>query len=126
MERHTNIEFDQNLGQLFYAIAATDNCVKDEEIKTLERIINKDWLPINKNAASILETFKELWEDEHSNSERCFKRFVSFKRTHSELFNATLNSKILKTANAITTSFSGQNKSELIQLAKLDLELKKE
>ncbi|SDH32333.1 hypothetical protein [Winogradskyella thalassocola] len=125
MNQKSHIEFYRRLGHLFFAIAATDNCVRDEEFKTLQTIIYKDWLSLNEDAKYILETFNELQSNEEHNPMTCFQRFVDFKRAHPTLFDTTISSKILKTASAITTSFSGQNKSELILLAKLDLELKK-
>jgi hypothetical protein len=50
---------------------------------------------------------------------------VYFKRAHNSLFSHNVNKLILKTAREIASSFSGINKSELIMLAKLDIELKK-
>lgn len=125
MNPKTHIEFYRRLGHLFYAIAATDSCVRDEEFKALETIIDEEWLPLSEDANYILETFKQLQNNEEHNPTSYFQSFINFKRSHYTLFNTTINSKIIKTASAITTSFSGQNKSELILLAKLDLELKK-
>ncbi|EPR73415.1 hypothetical protein ADIWIN_1445 [Winogradskyella psychrotolerans RS-3] len=125
MNSDTHLEFYRRLGHLFYAIAATDNGIKDEEFKILETLVYKDWLSENEDAKSILETFKHLQANEAEDSNTYFQHFVDFKRAHYALFNKTINSKILNTATAITTSFSGQNKSELILLAKLDIELKK-
>ncbi|WP_244954758.1 hypothetical protein [Winogradskyella helgolandensis] len=126
MNSKNAIEFYRSLGKLFYAFAATDNCVRPEEFKALETIINEEWLSLNNEAKYILETFKQLQSSEETDLNICFESFVDFKKAHIELFNINMNSKILKTATTITTSFSGQNKSELILLAKLDLELKKE
>lgn len=44
---------------------------------------------------------------------------------NKSLFTENRKRLILKTANAIASSFSNRNKSELIILAKLDIELKK-
>ena len=43
LEPNTDINFYQNLGKLFYAIAAVDKTVKDKEFSTLETIIRNDW-----------------------------------------------------------------------------------
>ena len=125
MNPKTTVEFYQSLGKLFYAISAIDHSVKEEEFKCLETIIKTEWLPLNHDAILILNTFKQLQNNKTHDPHRYFQSFVDFKSTHSSLFDKTMNSKILKTASAITASFSGQNKSELILLAKLDLELKK-
>ncbi|WP_225034639.1 hypothetical protein [Winogradskyella sp. SM1960] len=126
MNQKTHIEFYRSLGHLFYAIAAADNRIREEELSALTTTIAKEWISLDKDAEYILEMFKQLQQSEQKTPDACFQSFVNFKRAHYALFNNTINSKILKTATAITTSFSGQNKSELILLAKLDLELKKE
>ena len=36
--------FYQNLGKLFYAIAAADKVVREEEVNILKQIVNTDWL----------------------------------------------------------------------------------
>ncbi len=128
-----NIEFYQNLGKLFYALAAADKYVRDEEFNTLEDIINNEWKTsenllddFNDNKAiTILNTFKWLHEDNEYDAQVCYNSFINFKRTHQAFFNKKINSLILKTAGKIAASFSGQNKSELIMLAKLNIEFKK-
>ena len=55
----------------------------------------------------------------------CFKEFLEYKNEHTYFFTDTIKQLILKTANAIAAAFAGKNKSELIMLAKLDMELKK-
>lgn len=127
------LEFYQNLGKLFYAIAATDNHVRDEEFKTLELIINNEWISSenlesefnDSQAKTILNTFKWLHNDNEYNADVCYNSFINFKRTHEGFFNEKINSQILKTASKIAASFSGLNKSELMMLAKLNIEFKK-
>ena len=134
LHQKENISFYQNLGKLFYAFAATDNQVRDEEFKTLKNIINNEWkldksYDINFKDSSnciIVDTFKWLHNDNEYNAEICYTSFVNFKKAHEDFFNKKVNSLILKTAGKITASFSGQNKSELIMLAKLNIELNKE
>ncbi|REG87513.1 hypothetical protein [Winogradskyella sediminis] len=126
MNQKTHIEFYKSLGHLFYAIAAIDNVIKDEEINTLKAIIESDWLASNEATNYILETFIQLQHIKSTNPEDSFQRFIDFRSTHQTLFNNTLNSKIINTAAAIANSYAKQNKSELIALAKLNIELKKE
>jgi len=133
LEKKPNIEFYQNLGKLFYAIAAADNHVRDEEFNTLESIINNEWTLLenletdfnDSNANIILNTFNWLHNNNAYNSEICYNNFINFKRSHEGFFNKKINSKILKIASKIAASFSGVNKSELMMLAKLDIEFKK-
>lgn len=123
----------QNLGKLFYAIAAVDNNVRVEELDELKNIVKKEWLTsqlIEDNHKQIAEhaivnTFKWLQNDNEYNAEMCYNSFLAFKKEHEPLFTNDMNTHILKTARAIAASFSGINKSELIMLAKLDIELKK-
>lgn len=133
MDKINNIEFYQNLGKLFYAIAASDKEVREEELLKLKETVKKAWLTSNivqndfkaEAEHSIINTFKWLNQENEYDAEACFKSFINFKKNHELLFTKELNSLILKTANSIASSFSGKNKSELIMLAKLNLELNK-
>lgn len=125
-------QFYQNLGKLFYAIAAVDNNVRDEELDKLKNVVKKEWLTTNfiddslkiSIEDSIINTFKWLHDDNEYNAETCYNSFLTFKTEHEWLFTNEINTLILKTARAIAASFSKVNKSELIMLAKLDMELK--
>ena len=126
-------KFHQNLGKLFYAVAAIDNNVRVEELDKLKEIVKKEWLTTNlieedfKVSAehSIINTFKWLHDDNEYNAKTCYNSFLTFKNEHESLFTNEINALILKTARAIAASFSKVNKSELMLLAKLDMELKK-
>lgn len=127
------LQFYQNLGKLFYAIAAADNNVKEEEVVAINKCVKKYWLSQerettnskNESKNAILETFNWLCKDNEYNAEACYNSFLSFKRQNESIFTTDINSLILKTVGEISASFSGQNKSELIFLAKLSIELKK-
>lgn len=133
MDKTNNIKFYQNLGKLFYAIAASDKVVREEELNKLKETVKKVWLTSNlvqddvkaEAEHSIINTFKWLNRDNEYDAETCFNSFISYKKDHEQLFTKELNALILKTANGIASSFSGKNKSELIMLAKLNLELNK-
>ena len=126
-------KFYQNLGKLFYAIAAVDKEVRDEEFDRLKTIVKDQWLDVDPitdefdtDAAYEIEfVFDYLKSEEHTNINSFYKDFVDYKNEQKHLFTAEIKKLILKTANAIAASFSGINKSELILLAKLDIELKK-
>lgn len=127
------IQFYQNLGKLFYAIAITDNFVRDEELKTLEKSITTEWMALDdfsekenqKKSLLILETFRKLLDQNKNDADFYFNRFINFKRANGAFFNEDVNALILKTACNLASAFSSKNKSELILLAKLNLELKK-
>ncbi len=131
--RKMTLKFYQNLGKLFYAVAAADNHVNEAEIKKLNDIVKKEWLsldgledPFGTDAAYQIEVvFDWLYNDEKLNTKQCYDDFVSYKNDQKQLFTTQAKQLIFKTASAISESFSGKNKSELILLAKLKIELNK-
>lgn len=132
-ENNITLQFYQNLGKLFYAIAAVDNNVKEEEIRAVKKLVENHWLQTaTKNTTTksdaknaILDTFNKFCSYKEYQPEACYDSFINFKKENESIFTDAINSLILKTTREIATSFSGQNKSELIMLAKLDIELKK-
>lgn len=127
------LQFYKNLGKLFYAIAAVDKNVRAEEISTVKGLVQQYWVQIAEEKdvtegaikSAILDTFNQLCTAKDNQAEDCYNCFINFKKQNESLFTDTINSLILKTTNEISTSFSGQNKSELMMLAKLNIELKK-
>lgn len=128
LKQNTNIEFYQCLGKLFYAIAATDNYIRDEELEKLKEVLDNEWMVLDNfcttDKATIINTFEWLLNDNEYDSEVCYNSFLSYKREHEELFESSMKALILKTAGKIASSFSRENKSELIFLAKLSIEFK--
>lgn len=126
-------KFYQNLGKLFYAVAAADKQVRDVEFDRLKTIVKNQWLDVDPitdefdtDAAYEIEiVFDFLKNEERMNIYSYYKDFVDYKKEQPHLFTPEIKKLILKTANAIAASFSGINKSELILLAKLDMELRK-
>ncbi|XMO87438.1 hypothetical protein AAFN75_03965 [Algibacter sp. AS12] len=126
------LQFYQNLGKLFYAIAAIDGKVSAKEFEKLKLLVKKQWLEVDAiedafgtDAAYQIEfVFDWLNEARSLNTKTCFDDFINYKKSQSHLFTKEIKSLILKTASAIAYAFSGINKSELTLLAKLDIELK--
>lgn len=132
-KKNLNVTFYEVLGKLFYAVAAADGVVELPEVNKLKEIIRKEWLPVDEtedgfqtDAAYQIEVVFD-WLDAQNNlkSDTLFEKFVSYKNEQSHFFTPAIKKLIIKTAHAIAASFSGKNKSELIILAKLDIELKK-
>ena len=127
------IEFYQNLGKLFYAIAASDKIVRETEIETLIKLVKSKWLPLDDfedefqvDAAHQIETVFDWLNCEGGlHTKSCFNDFRSFKRENESLFNEKRKDLIWRTSSEIANSFAGKNKSELIILAKLKMLLKK-
>ncbi|HLV14272.1 MAG TPA: hypothetical protein VKY41_03755 [Xanthomarina sp.] len=132
-KKNLNIQFYEVLGKLFYAIAVADGMVEVSEVNKLKEIVKKDWLLVDKTedafqtdaAYQIEVVFDWLHSQNNLNSDSLFNEFVTYKNEHSHFFTSTIKQLIIKTAHAIAGSFSRKNKSELILLAKLDMELKK-
>ena len=130
--KNLNIKFYQNLGKLFYAVAAVDKNVKEEEYNKLKEIVKSEWLAVDEieddfhtDAAYQIEiVFDWLYKEEKLDAKIWFEEFVSYKNEQPHLFPKSIKQLILKTANAVAASFSGKNKSELIMLAKLEMFLK--
>lgn len=119
-------KFYQNLGKLFYAIAASDKVIKKEEFNTLKTIVEQEWLNIDEyqdefgtDTAYQIEIIFDWLEENQPDALGSFEDFSNFKKEHEKLFNDRINKLIWKTADAIADSFAGKNKSELIMLSKL-------
>ncbi|NRD24625.1 hypothetical protein HNV10_15330 [Winogradskyella litoriviva] len=133
VSKHIALQFCQNLGKLFYAFAAVDKSVNDEEISTVKRLVEKYWLQqdlivsCSQNDAknAIIDTFNWLCKDMEYDAQTCYNSFINFKKQNNFIFTEDIKKLIIKTVGKISSSFSGQNKSELILLAKLNIELKK-
>lgn len=133
LDEHTTYRFFQNLGKLFFAFASVDNNVREEEAEAVKQLVRRYWLNeefINTSSksdaeAAVLNTFNWLCKDNDYNAEACYKSFINFKKQNESFFTDAINSLILKTVGEITASFSGQNKSEIILLAKLSIDLNK-
>ncbi|GAA3561572.1 hypothetical protein GCM10022395_10250 [Snuella lapsa] len=132
--KNMTLQFYQNLGKLFYAIAAADRVVETKEFETLKELVKNQWLEVDdindafgSDAAYQIEIVFD-WLNTHETElsiEKYFNDFIAYKNEQKHLFTDAVNKLIIRTASAIAASFSGINKSELILLAKLDMELKK-
>lgn len=128
----TQSKFYQNLGKIFYAIAASDKMVHQDEVETVKKIVNTDWLTHDGEKSKteieamrqIKITFYDL-ANKKEDAKKCLQEFQQYKLDNEYLFNDEVKKLIWKTANEIAAAFSNNNKSELILLADLGLILKK-
>ncbi|PWG05977.1 hypothetical protein [Polaribacter aquimarinus] len=131
--QQTMISFYENLGKLFYAIAAADNIVEESEFNALKEVVKSKWTKVDavdddfhSDAAYQIETVFDWMNNEgFSDSKTCYNEFLDFKNEHPSLFTKEINSLIIKTAGKIAASVANINKSELMLVAKLSLDLKK-
>jgi len=130
-KKKLTLEFYQNLGKLFYAIAAADKKVHAVEFDKLKECVKQQWLNVDileddyhTDAAYHIEIVFDWLNNSAYEADICFQDFVDYTKEHPLFFTKNIKKLIMKTANAVAASFSGFNKSELMMLAKLDLELK--
>ncbi len=123
---HTMEKLYQELGKLFYAMSACDNCIRKEEINALKKIIREKWVNLENtldqfdtDTAYLIEIVFDWLIDEKWDSKNALVGFEKFKTEHEDLFNKELKDLILLTANKIAESFASKNKSELIFISKL-------
>ncbi|GGX18595.1 hypothetical protein [Aquimarina muelleri] len=132
--KNIEIEFYQNLGKLFYAIAASDKVVRKSEYDSLRKIVKSEWLKTGTmedgfgvNASYQIEiVFDWLDYEEELNAEECFKEFEAYYKKNTSSFTDSLKNLIWNTVNTIADSFSGKNKSELMMLGRLKLIFEKQ
>lgn len=117
-----DIVFYKSLGKLFYAIMASDKCIRDEEVNALKNIIETDW-PKSEHIENIEIIIEDL-RAKNALAQNCFDEFVAYKKEHNYLFEEKITNLITKTAGVIAASYSSKNKSELIMLAKLHFAMK--
>jgi len=116
----------EQLGNLFYCIAAADNNVKPQEVAKLKEIIDSDWLPLEDStdefgvdaAHYIFITF-DYQLAESATARESFKLFADYYKAHKSAFSKDMKRKISSTATTIANSFGGTNKSELTYLTQL-------
>ncbi|MFA5245382.1 MAG: hypothetical protein WC380_08775 [Pedobacter sp.] len=118
--------FYQQMGKLFYAIAAADKTVRKEELEALKKLVRSEWLKLDEtydefgsdSAYQIEIVFDWLTENEWD-MEDTISGLKDFREVHPSLFTDRVNTLIIKTASAIADSFQGKNKSELTILTQL-------
>ncbi|MDC8003771.1 hypothetical protein POV27_06895 [Aureisphaera galaxeae] len=122
------LSFYQEIGQLFYAVAAADKVVRKSEYDALRKIVKDEWMSLDyykdsfgADAAFQIEVVFDWFDYEQMNANECFKSFREFYKDYKELFTPERKQLIIKTAHAIAGAFAGKNKSELILLTKLTL-----
>jgi hypothetical protein len=120
--------FYQKIGELFYAVAASDKVVKKAEYHALQNMVAKRWKDMDEfedsfhtDAAYQIEIVFDWFDYEHLDADDCFESFKNYYVDHKSLFTEERKKLIWETADSIASSFSGKNKAELIMLAKIKL-----
>jgi len=118
----------QNLGMLFYAIAAADKVVKKQEYNALCEIVKNEWKDTDhtkdtfgSDAVSQMLIVFEWFDYEAMDANECFTDFKEFYEEHTSWFTDQRKRMIYNTAQIIADAFAGSNKSELIMLSRIAL-----
>ena len=118
--------FYQNLGNLFYAIAAADKEINEEEVKTLKSLVEEEWVNLDDNkdefgtdTAYQIEIIFDWLDENRPDAEVAFNEFKDYRQEHQNLFDEETDKLIWKTAYKIAVSFAGKNEDEMVMLAKL-------
>ena len=109
----------ENLGHLFYAIAAADQHVHREEIEKLKNLVGKEWLPLENStdnfgtdAAHYISIAFEYCLSESISTEDAYHVFSDYYEENESAITKDLKRKIKTTATAIANAFAGKNKKE--------------
>lgn len=124
----TSVTFYQELGKIFYAIAAVDGQVRKEEMEALRAIVRSEWIDLDQkfdefgtDSAYQIEIVFDWFDDQNLlDTAKVLENLEAFKRDHPSLFTQHVKFLILKTAHLIASSFHGNNKSELLMLSRLE------
>lgn len=121
-------KFYQNLGKLFFAVAASDNVVREEEFKALKKVVTNHWMSVDEiedefheDASFQIEIVFDFLHangyEDHAND--FLADFKAFKSENEEMFPPNVERIIWRTCIAIADAFYGKNKSEKEMLAKI-------
>ncbi len=121
-------KFYQNLGKLFFAVAACDNVVREEEFSSLKKTVTNHWMEVddvkdefgNDAAYQIEIVFDFLHSSGFEGHANDFvDDFEIFKNKYEELFPPKVERIIWRTCVAIADAFYGRNSAEKEILAKI-------
>ncbi len=128
METNENLgkTFYESLGKLFYALAAADNIVANNEFECLTKMVKTQWVCHSKlkekfSSASPLKILKsfDTCRLKKYNAEKCLEEFKTFRESYPDIFTADINRQIWSTAKIMAHCFPGINKSEVIMMSKI-------
>lgn len=111
--------FYLHVAKLFYAIAAVDGNIREEECKMMEELLQREWLLTYKGkkdiVIKILNYFYEI-RAQSPNSMEAFKEFAVYKEQHEKFFTTQMRNTLWEVSCAIADIVNKKNKSELIML----------
>ena len=119
--------FYQSISKVFYGIAAADQLIRKEDVKTLTNIIQKEWIPLDDRTddfgtdAAFQVGIVFIWLVENDwDIDYLLDAFKEYTKEYPSLFTLKINALILKKAVTIADSFHGINRRENVYLGKLE------
>ena len=120
-----NTELFEHLGKLFYAVAAVDRELHEDETLRLKKEIEKFWKPLFTEAPYSMAYYIwhafELARRSDATAEEAYEEFIDYYKESPQEFPEEIRTLVMDTSNAIAAAYADKNKSELILLAKLQL-----
>ena len=119
-------ELYEELGKLFYSMAASDGKVTTAEEMALKDTIRQNWMPLEESTdeygtdMSALIGFSFDYQDTAMNDTAGIESFSEFFQTNRERFTPAIINNIITTASAIAEAFRKTNTKELEVLCQLD------
>ena len=121
-------KFYQNLGKLFFAVAACDSVIRDEEFLSLKKTVTNHWMEVDNtqdefgnDAVYQIEIVFDFLHasafEDHAND--FVDDFANFKKENEKLFPPKVERTIWRTCVAIADAFYGRNSAEKEILAKI-------
>ena len=121
-------KFYQNLGKLFFAVAACDNVVREEEFSSLKKTVTNHWMEIDDSEDEFgndaVYQIEIVFDFLHASafedhSDEFVDDFAAFKKENEALFPPKVERAIWRTCVTIADAFYGRNRSEKEVLAKI-------
>lgn len=118
----------QNLGYLFYSVAAADKEVTREEADEVVKEVKKTWAKWEEHedkygtdVAHYITIAFEYLNETIPTADEAFAHFEGYYKANKDNFSEELKSRIMETAKGVAHAFSGINKAELTKLGQLTL-----
>jgi DNA-binding ferritin-like protein (Dps family) len=122
--------FYQQIGNLLYAMSATDGHVRPEELTKIKGLVKQALVPLEDtedefgtDAAYFTEFQLDFCCENGLDAKDTYADFASFFREHSNSIKEDKRQLIFKMAAEVGASFNGFNKSELLFLERLKNDL---
>ncbi len=124
--------FYKHLGILCFAVASADKKITAAETERFIEVINEHWKSLEDStdefgtdAVFAAESVFDWQIESFVTAEEAYNTFCQYATDNKSMYTPTVKIKLLQTAEAIASAFSGKNKSEVVMLSRLQEFLRK-